>query len=745
MRSAQYHPRRPRAAGRRSFRASEVRRALWRTSSAQSSRWSFRWLSQRSRSACLRRARPESRTPARARGSSRRSGTRRPGLLDVAERQSRGRRGSPTAGLPHPRRVEQRRAARQWDELAVRRRVTAAVRAELARDEHLASGEPVHERRLPDARQAEQRPGSVRVRGTARAPRRRRRWKALSTTIGTPKATASIASASSAGSCARSALVSTITGAAPLSQSGREVPLHPAQVQVVAERADEEDSVDVHATTCSAVRRRLLPLEGGAARRDGLDEGLPLARQRTRSRSRRPPAAPPRGAGRRERLDRALRGEEHAGSRGGGRRRAPERVHLRCAAPNASSQDASQPSSARVKRGPPESGRKGVAGAQGRRSGALGRELRGSAENRLRHMSEPPFARRSVPRASRGRRHRRPSRVRTGRARSGRRETRVCPSVCRSCADSSTGGPDRRRGYAESGARAATGAVAEKPGSVPTCRSFVTIRPQRGRWEARSAARVARQSAAQKAYAAASLVALAITSRRATGRPSRHGPRRSITPKASPARRPAARRLPEEGHGAGEEAAVGEAGGEDGRGGDQAPPRSAPGPPRRLRTRPGRPRSAGASRAVEDTPDEGSWERPRGRSARTRPRSPRPLQPRSSSASGAGTASTPKAWTGAPSARCRPGTAARGQPTERADALRLGGGVLLPERPQQHGEHRGRRSRERGPVTDPPRDGAEHRAEQRAEDRRPERGADHLAPAAPRRPGDEPGRLARPR
>ena len=106
--------------------------------------------------------------------------------------------------------------------------------------------------------------------------------------------------------------------------------------------------------------------------------------------------------------------------------------------------------------------------------------LRGSAENGLRHMSEPPFARRGVPQASRGRRHRqRPSRVRTGRARSGRRETRVCPSVCRSCADSSTGGPDRR-GYAIGAAGRPRGAVAEKPGSVPTCRSFVTIRPQRG-------------------------------------------------------------------------------------------------------------------------------------------------------------------------------------------------------------------------------------------------------------------------
>ena len=79
-------------------------------------------------------------------------------LGDVLERRVERSVVGPELELAHPGRVEEERAGRERDGLAVRCRVAAAAAGRRrGRREDVPPGEPVHERRLADARGAEQR------------------------------------------------------------------------------------------------------------------------------------------------------------------------------------------------------------------------------------------------------------------------------------------------------------------------------------------------------------------------------------------------------------------------------------------------------------------------------------------------------------------------------------------------------------------------------------------------------------
>ena len=100
-----------------------------------------------------------------------------------------------------------------------RRRVAAAVVVAQARDRlHVAPEQPVRERRLADARRADEADGAAR-RMCSRNSSRPSPVAALARTTGTPIAARSIASSSGSRSASRSTLLSTTTGSAPLFQT----------------------------------------------------------------------------------------------------------------------------------------------------------------------------------------------------------------------------------------------------------------------------------------------------------------------------------------------------------------------------------------------------------------------------------------------------------------------------------------------------------------------------------------------
>ena len=201
------------------FLDSDRARASCFIASRSSSRCSLRQLSNRSTSSvpfasAARTAQPGSRPCAQS--AKRHSAGER---LEILEGGLHARVGIPELELAHARCIEHEPALGKRHELAVRRRVpAAAVLADLAHGEQLRADERVHERRLADARRAEQRrrPSRRDVRAhrvDAVAVRRADGW------TGTPNATDSTSYTRDSTSSQRSAFVSSTTGWAPLSQA----------------------------------------------------------------------------------------------------------------------------------------------------------------------------------------------------------------------------------------------------------------------------------------------------------------------------------------------------------------------------------------------------------------------------------------------------------------------------------------------------------------------------------------------
>ena len=116
-------------------------------------------------------------------------------------------------------RVDQHAAARQQHELTRGRRVTAAViLAHLAGCLHVGADERVDERRLADARRADQRDRAVRARERPQGVDADTGAE-LVTITSTPVVTSAISAAAASGSGCESAFVSTTTGVAPLSNA----------------------------------------------------------------------------------------------------------------------------------------------------------------------------------------------------------------------------------------------------------------------------------------------------------------------------------------------------------------------------------------------------------------------------------------------------------------------------------------------------------------------------------------------
>ena len=141
-------------------------------------------------------------------------------LFDVGERRvERARSDIPELQLADAGRVEHEPAAGQHEKLADSRRVPAfvVVLPGLARRHDVLAEPAIDERRLADARRAEQHGGlpGLDTRAERVAPLT---VTAETTWTATPSATASTSATSSHGSSMRSAFVSTISGVAPLSQ-----------------------------------------------------------------------------------------------------------------------------------------------------------------------------------------------------------------------------------------------------------------------------------------------------------------------------------------------------------------------------------------------------------------------------------------------------------------------------------------------------------------------------------------------
>ena len=183
------------------------------------SRSSFRWLASLSPTGVRRRGRLGSRSPARRRGGSRRTGTSAH-VGDVIEGRVDALVGAEDLQRADARRVDEKRPARQLEQLAVRRRVaTARVGpANLSVAWRRLAEQHVDERRLADTGRAQDRrrgPGqkmaaqeveAVACPGGDRDDR-------------TPGATALTATSRPSTSSARSALLRTTTGVTPLDQA----------------------------------------------------------------------------------------------------------------------------------------------------------------------------------------------------------------------------------------------------------------------------------------------------------------------------------------------------------------------------------------------------------------------------------------------------------------------------------------------------------------------------------------------
>ena len=145
-----------------------------------------------------------------------------------------------------PGRVDDERTRRELDQLAAGGRVAAlAVLADLLRREQLLARERVDERRLADARRAEQHGGRARLEERA-SPRRGPSPVRLEIACtGTPPAIVSTSATAASGAGWRSAFVSTITGPRAALPREDQVALEPAQAQVLVHRGDEERDVDV--------------------------------------------------------------------------------------------------------------------------------------------------------------------------------------------------------------------------------------------------------------------------------------------------------------------------------------------------------------------------------------------------------------------------------------------------------------------------------------------------------------------
>src|SRR5918996_1652898 len=190
----------------------------------------------------------------------------REGLVDAVARL-------PEAQLAHAGRVEDEAAARQRDQLPVRRRVPAlAVLTDVCDVLPLAPQEPVDERRLPDTGRAEQRAravalevpretveaGSVRrahdVDGDAERDRLHPRRRA-GDVVG------------------QVALVEDDDRVGAAVPAGGQVTLEAAHVEVGAERAHEEDDVHVGGHDLLARPAGRLPREDRPARQESVDRG----------------------------------------------------------------------------------------------------------------------------------------------------------------------------------------------------------------------------------------------------------------------------------------------------------------------------------------------------------------------------------------------------------------------------------------------------------------------------------------
>ena len=180
--------------------------------------------------------------------------------------------GDPELELAHSRRVDHERAARQLDELAADRRVPAlAVAAELLRLEQLVARERVDERRLADPRGAEKRGGDARsevranrVEALARDARER-----VDGDVGGDRPDGGEGGLRIAREVALRQQHHRL-GAALARQD--EVALEAAQAQVLVERRDDEDDVDVRGEHLLLGRLpRGLAREPRAAREQRLD------------------------------------------------------------------------------------------------------------------------------------------------------------------------------------------------------------------------------------------------------------------------------------------------------------------------------------------------------------------------------------------------------------------------------------------------------------------------------------------
>ena len=193
----------------------------------------------------------------------------------------------PELKLAQAGRVDEDRAAGKDEQLAVTRDVpAAAVAPQVARPHQLAPGERVDERRLADARRAEQRERLRRLRGIPH----------LVEPLAVSCSTASTGTPMAVGLGFRDLLV--VLADVELRQHDDglcarlprrdEIPLEPAGVEVSVEAGDEEHRVDVRD------ERVLLGLQPGrlardlrAARQHGFDRGRGRPARRRRPPSRR--------------------------------------------------------------------------------------------------------------------------------------------------------------------------------------------------------------------------------------------------------------------------------------------------------------------------------------------------------------------------------------------------------------------------------------------------------------------------
>src|SRR6185436_8892278 len=184
----------------------------------------------------------------------------------------------PERELAHPGGIEEERPSRKWDELAVRRRVPAApVLARLRGREQLLLREAVDQGRLADPRRAEERDGSA----AAEVPIELLEAGACRRTDGVHR--------HAEGDRfdfrevfgriqGRVALVHDDDRSRAAVPRRGQVPLQAPRIQILAERGDEEDGVDVRRDHLrDGAAPGLLARERRPAREDGFDDALPLA------------------------------------------------------------------------------------------------------------------------------------------------------------------------------------------------------------------------------------------------------------------------------------------------------------------------------------------------------------------------------------------------------------------------------------------------------------------------------------